>query len=360
MKVLFIVRANLYAVKGGDTIQVTNTAKFLKKSGAQVDIHFSTAKIDYSSYDLIHFFNIIRPADILHHIQLSQKPYVVSTIFVDYSEYDKKHRGGLAGLLFKIASPDTVEYLKAIARFIVNGEKIASREYLWRGHKLSVKKTLKNAALLLPNSNNEYNRLVKHYGIQQAYTCIPNGIDPGIFKPETTLKKDDTLVLHVGRIEGIKNQLNLIKALRNTKYRLLIIGSPAPNQVNYYRQCKKLATENITFIESMPQEMLLNYYSTAKVHVLPSWFETTGLSSLEAAAMGCNIVISDKGDVREYFSDFAWYCDPGSPASIFDAVEKAANSALNSSLQTKVFSEYIWEQTAKKTYAAYRQVLNLQ
>jgi len=68
MKVLFIVRATLLTNKGGDTIQIQKTAEYLNKAGIQVSIKFSNEKIDYSTFDLIHFFNIIRPADMLLHI----------------------------------------------------------------------------------------------------------------------------------------------------------------------------------------------------------------------------------------------------------------------------------------------------
>jgi len=37
-------------------------------------------------------------------------------------------------------------------------------------------------------------------------------------------------VLCIARIEGIKNQLNLIKALNDTEFNVLLIGSHAPNQ----------------------------------------------------------------------------------------------------------------------------------
>ena len=73
-----------------------------------------------------------------------------------------------------------------------------------------------------------------------------------------------------------------------------------------------------------------------------SWFETTGLSSLEAAALGCNIVITNKGDTKEYFGDQAWYCDPSSPDSIRRAVDEAAASGSNGALQKKIVSEYTW------------------
>ena len=54
------------------------------------DILLTSQDIDYESYDLLHFINIIRPSDILFHINKTKKPFVLSPILVDYSEYDKK------------------------------------------------------------------------------------------------------------------------------------------------------------------------------------------------------------------------------------------------------------------------------
>jgi glycosyltransferase involved in cell wall biosynthesis len=64
------------------------------------------------------------------------------------------------------------------------------------------------------------------------------------------------------------------------------------------------------------------------VHVLASWFETTGLVSLEAAMMDCNVVVTKKGDTVEYFSDMAYYCEPDDINSIRNAIEKAYNNPV--------------------------------
>jgi glycosyltransferase involved in cell wall biosynthesis len=169
-----------------------------------------------------------------------------------------------------------------------------------------------------------------------------------------TTEKNERMVICVARIEGIKNQLNLIRALNNTAFDLLLIGSHSPNQADYYRQCINIAAENVTFINHIPQSELIAYYQRAKVHVLPSWFETTGLSSLEAAAMGCNIVITDKGDPREYFGGDAFYCHPGDPASIRAAVEKASSAPVNQNLVERILKNYTWKQAAIETYEAYQ------
>ena len=187
---------------------------------------------------------------------------------------------------------------------------------------------------------------------------IPKGckklVNPGVFQYNPGVQKNNRLVLCVARIEGIKNQLNLIKALNNTGYQLLIIGSPAPNQAGYYQECRRIAADNISFIDHMPADELVAYYERAKVHVLPSWFETTGLSSIEAAAMGCNIVITDKGDTREYFENNAFYCDPSAPESILNAIDKASSAPLNEPFRQKILANYTWEHAAKQTLKAYQ------
>ena len=357
MKVLFIVRSTLFSNKGGDTVQVEKTASYLKKYGIDTTIRLSNESIEYNSFDLLHFFNITRPADILFHIKASGKPYVISPIFVDYSEFDRTVRTGFAGLLFRLLPTGWLEYVKVIARSIVANEKIVSKEYLLRGHYRSVQKILGNARLLLPNSENEFNRLVAAYRIKKEFAIIPNAVDEiFISNTSTTEDRDPSLVICVGRIEGLKNQLNLIKALNNTSYQLLLIGNAASNQPRYYQECRKTAAENVRFLSFMPQEELVGWYQKATVHVLPSWFETTGLSTLEAAASGCKIVVTDKGDTVEYFGDDAAYCDPASPASILTAIQKASNKDT-SGLQNKIRENYTWKETARKTAAAYRSIV---
>src|SRR5206468_8811792 len=143
------------------------------------------------------------------------------------------------------------------------------------------------------------------------------------------------------------------------RWKLRLIGHAATNQPGYYQQCRQEAGTNVEFIDRLPQEELLAHYQKAKVHVLPSWFETTGLSSLEAAAMGCNIVITDKGDTREYFGSDAIYCDPGSPESIYRMVEKAASLPNNDSLQRKIMEQYSWDQATIRTIEAYKKVKDI-
>jgi glycosyltransferase involved in cell wall biosynthesis len=357
MKIAFITRSTLYSVKGGDTFQIINTARQLKLLGIDVDIKLTNEAVEYRQYDLLHFFNIVRPADIVSHINRSGKRFVVSPNLVNYYEYDQLYRKGLAGSLFRFLPKHRIEYIKTIARWAQGNDVLATTSYLWKGHKRSIEKILQQAARILPNSKLEYDQLAEFGTAVPAYTLVPNGIDPALFSWNSSLPKDPELVLCVARIEGLKNQLNLIKALNNTRYRLVIIGNAAPNQLSYYAECRKQAAANISFIDQLPQEALTAWYQQAGIHILPSWFETCGLSTLEAAVMGCRVVITGKGYTREYFGDEAAYCDPGSPQSIFEAIEKAASTPRTDTLRQKILTEYTWEQAARQTAIAYKHVL---
>ena len=359
MKIAFISRATLYSSPGGDTMQIDQTAAYLRKLGVEIDVFLANQKINYPNYDLLHFFNIIRPADILVHITKSNKPFVVSPIFVDYSTYERKARTGWKGFIGRLLTDGQLEYVKTIARLLKNGEKILSMDYLMRGHSRSIELIAQKASLLLPNSKSEYNRFATKYNLDPLYHVVPNGIDHTIAEwPLSRIPIYQNAVLCVGRIEGRKNQLNLIRALNNTSHNVFIIGNPSPNNTGYYEQCRKEAAANIHFLDWQTGKKLYNIYHSAKVHVLPSYFETTGLSSLEAAFMGCNIVVTPYGDTRDYFKDYAWYCDPDDIIGIRQAVDAAFDAPLNEELKKHIMANYTWEQAAKETLYAYKQVLN--
>jgi glycosyltransferase involved in cell wall biosynthesis len=356
MKVLMLARPDLFSVSGGDTVQIVETAAAIRLMGVEVNIN-TVANVNYKEYDLLHFFNIIDPEDILGHVYKSKLPYVISPIYVDYREYDKLYRTDAIGKLSKVLPRDTIEYFKTLGKYLLKNEKVSTRWFFLKGHKQSIKYLLRNAALLLPNSGSEYTRLKKDYGIEQRYEIVPNAINPELFNEYNSCERN--IVLCVARIEGRKNQLNVIRALNNTNYHVVFIGASSQNQAKYVAQCKSEAATNIEFIDHLPQHDLLNYYNKAKVHVLASWFETTGLSNLEAAAMGCNLVLGDRGDVRDYFGDNAWYCDPGSSESIKAAIDKAWMSEKKDVIQKQIFNNFTWKAAAEATKKAYLKALRL-
>jgi glycosyltransferase involved in cell wall biosynthesis len=357
MKVLMISRGTLYSSPGGDTIQMESTAKYLRRLGVEVDIRLANdTRINYQQYDLLHLFNMIRPNDLMRHVTRSGKPFVLSTIYVDYSEYERNSRTGLMGMVSKVLNKYQVEYVKVLARAVLNNEQIASPSYITMGQKKAMLWLLRKAACLLPNSLSELKRIEKDLNVRNRYEVIPNAIDRERFGTVLPSAEKEG-VLCVARIEGLKNQLNLIRAVEGLPMNLLLIGKVAPNHTAYYTQCREAAGPNVFFRDHIPQEELPLLYAKARVHILPSWFETTGLSSLEAGYLGCNLIVTRKGDTEEYFGDLATYCEPDDVSSIREALLQAYQKPLDQELRNRIEANYIWEVTARKTCAVYRQVV---
>ncbi len=355
-RVAAISRATLYSDPGGDTKQIERTAHYLRELGVKIDVFLTTDAIDYRKYDLLHFFNITRPADILRHTKKSDRPYVVSPIFVEFGHEDSD--SSLRGRLRKQFGADGLEYLKVVARRVKNGERIGSMNYLIRGHRRSIQKIAQDAALLLPNSESEYRRFAAHYGVAQTYQVIPNGVDvPRVLKRYPKIPSHTDAVVCLGRIEPRKNQLRLIQALKGTGYKLIIHGQASPNHAAYEKLCREAAGKDCFFEGWLRGDEIFAALGSARVHAMPSFFETTGLSSLEAAAMGCNVVMSENGDTRDYFEDFAYYCDPEDIESIRSAVDRAYNAPFDDELRARIFDQFTWEHAAQSTLKAYRRVL---
>jgi glycosyltransferase involved in cell wall biosynthesis len=215
------------------------------------------------------------------------------------------------------------------------------------------------ADVLLPNAQAELDLLKRDFELafKNAY-IIPNAADL-IFKysdGKEFIKKYgiNNFIMCVGRIEHIKNQLSLLKAMKGSGLPLVIIGKPGKQ--DYFRQCLDEADQNTTFLQPMPHDELRSAYGAAKVHVLPSWRETPGLVSLEAGLAGCNIVVTDRGSTEEYFGSLAYYCEPDDIFSIKDTIVKAYEAPKNSILVQHILNNFTWERAAEKTLAAYKSI----
>jgi glycosyltransferase involved in cell wall biosynthesis len=165
-------------------------------------------------------------------------------------------------------------------------------------------------------------------------------------------------VLYVGRIEPRKNVLNLIKAIKGTNLELVVVGDYDRETPRYYEKCKAAANESVHFLGRIEHEskLLVSAYYAAKVLALPSWYETPGIVALEAGAAGCNIVITDRGCTKEYFSDFAEYVAPDDLNGIRTAILRACKKSRNNALRERIRKNYSWENVADEIIAGYLKI----
>lgn len=362
MKVLFQSRKTLFTAPGGDTTQILKTKEFLEKLGVTVDISLELTP-DLTGYDLVHVFNLMRPQELYLQVKNAKKygkKVALSTIYGPYEEYEKKARGGILQVMNNLLSITQIEYLKVIARMFLNLEvSKGTFVYLINGHKRLQKKIVRMVDVFLPNSHSEMERVAKDFKLSDyKYVAVANAVDINKFdynkvNIDKEFEKYKDCILCVSRIEGRKNQLNIIRACKELPYKFVFIGKAGANFGKYHEQCIKEANDNTFFLGQIEHEKLPQFYKLAKVHILASWMETPGLSSLEAAVMQTNIVVTRKGDTEDYFKEYAYYCEPDNLESIKDAVTKAYNAPFDDNLLKLVVENYKWEDTARQTYEGY-------
>lgn len=363
MKVLMVTRRSAAAALGGDTIQIWSLARELENLGCDARIDCG-GKVSVADVDLLHIFNIDRPHDIFQAVAEAKKssiPVLMTPIFVDYREFDTRGRRFPAKAIARCMGSAGVSRAKVLGRAVKNGEFHSGtwRQLVFGSFHLQ-KLLLDQVDMFLPNSVSEMRRLCRYFGLdmeEEKWSVVENGVDPKLFRLDDSISGREG-VLCVARVEGLKNQLNLVLAMKGLPWTLTLIGAVAPNHSSYLSRVLKESGENVRYLGQIPQSELPGFYQRAKVHVLPSWFETTGLSSLEAGAMGCNIVVAKRGDVTEYFQDRAFYCEPDDISSIREAVRRAYEEPLNSALRERILNNCTWEKAALKTFRAYEKVLD--
>lgn len=362
MKVLFQTRINLFDAPGGDLIQIDKTKLYLEKLGVIVDISLDLSP-DLTDYDIVHLFNLMDPQDIylqMINAKKQNKKIVLSTIYGLYTEFERKARGGFFQKLANYLTPYQIGYIKILVRHFHEKRFHKGVYYLlFKGYYGLLNEIVTNVDVFLPNSKSEMDRVSNEFGLNNfKYITIPNAIDKLVFNDEgfnedNKYKQYKNCIVCAARIEGRKATLNLIRAVKNTNYTLVLVGNKSQNQKEYIKQVCEEAGDNVVFLGQIPHEDLRDLYKMAKVHALVSWMETPGLSSLEAGVMGCNIVVTKKGDTQEYFEDLAYYCEPDDVNSIKAAIDLAYNNPLNPNLKRKILENYVWEKTAEQTLRAY-------
>jgi glycosyltransferase involved in cell wall biosynthesis len=195
--------------------------------------------------------------------------------------------------------------------------------------------------------------------LREKIYVVPNGVDPALrdaasdwFYQQTGLTD---FVLCVGSVYSRKNQLTLVRALNQTELHLVLVG-PTPSK-RYLKMCRRYCKGRLHIVGAVSHPAIGAIYSRAAVHAQPSWYETPGLSSLEAALFGCRVVATIRGTARDYFGNLAQYCEPDNTASVRKAVLKALDEPRHEALQKRIATDFTWDKAAHRTMEAYARIM---
>jgi glycosyltransferase involved in cell wall biosynthesis len=342
IEVKVLILLNRGGVAGGHVVQATKTAEALRSLGVDAVLS-ERLDVDAREYDAVHSFGA--PRGVLRIARSSGAAVVVSPIWLN------------AGyrILPKAGRARTLQTLERAIRLTYSALSRGFDETSRRLRKPLIEKALlfELADLLLPNSDLEAEQIRFDLDVTTPMQVVPNAIDPDIFTPPVGNNAQRSGVACVGRIEPHKNQLGLINELKGLGIPLTVVGPEHPDHLEYAEQCRRAADETVSFLPGATQEVLRDVYRSAAVHILPSWFETTGLASLEAAASGCAVVTTSRGYARAYFGEHAAYCDPARIGSIRTAVLEAFKRGPSPELRKLVVAKYTWMKAAEATLAGY-------
>ncbi len=334
MKIGFIARSTLFKQPGGDTQQVIETASALETIGVDVDIILSSSSARIDSYDLLHFFNLGRPADLLRIPNWQSKPLFISTIWVDYGDGSK------------------AEWWKAIARGFIGNDRIPPISYLVDGHAKSMEKVIEQADLFITTTKREIHALHSAYPNATPNFVVPPGIPGEYLEFLPNQKEERSGILCIGRFEPLKNQLSLIEATRDMDVPVTFVGDPAANNSAYYRKCKTAASSNHYFRPHSSMNALRMLYRSHKVLVAPSHFETFGLTTIEGLSQGCTVIAGTNVGATEYFTDEIATFDSSNVEELKSVLIKALEEESNPDLIQKARS-FTWDQAASKLKELY-------
>lgn len=349
MRVLFAAGIVNFQTPGGAEIAILKKMEHLARIGVEVNL-FNPYKDKIENYDLVHLYQLsLSNYEIARFARNQRVPTVLQPVYWPIREYSRELAFGTIQQLTQ-----TMLKLGRRSRYYTRFQAILPLD--------PDSLLMQHAQMITVNSRTEENVLRSHFPLTKRFAVVPAGVDarfanadPGPFLEKYNVHE---FILTVGNIAPRKNTLRLIEAAKTLGVPLVVVGRPYDRF--YFDRCLAAAKgAKVLFVPELGHEsdLLSSCYAAATVFALPSWVETPGLSALEAAVAGCNLVITDRGGTTEYFSDQAIYVDPNSVASITAGLRKALDAPKNTRLKQKILAKCRWETVAGSLKDAYESVL---
>jgi len=350
VNVIFFARKTLLDQSGGDTVQVLETIKALKKRGHNVILILSVSKLNKeirrSKYDVIHSINLGRYVDQYHCYQIRKKypqiKWVISSILVDYKEYEIKR-----GFIWKYLPYQIQENIKVFLRALLSKDRWPAIRLIFSKNPLL--KFTWTADHILTTTSVEAHRIKRITGLGNSVKVVP----PGLEHLSVAKQKKRNGYVVLGRIEGIKNQIEAINAWKILHKRgfaepLTIIGDEGSNHKKY-TQAFKLAIKEaqnlgvkVSWKGAIKSEETSELLSKTYGVIIPSLFETFGLTSIEGLQAKCQVILSENAESSKELEKHVFLCMP--------AAEQIANSVLSAHKNPKEnasLDKYSWHKAAE-------------
>lgn len=213
------------------------------------------------------------------------------------------------------------------------------------------------------------------------------GVDTQLFRPMSKIKakkaigadRKSRIILFVGRIEPVKGIDVLLYALKvlltrnpglSKRVTLWIVGGDVTQKTHQWaHEVKKLQElrrylrmeAEVKFVGQKPQNELVYYYNAADVLVIPSHYESFGMSAAEAMACGVPVIATNVTGISGLMEeDEGLIASANNPLKLSTQLETlltdmGLHKRLSRSVREKA-KTLRWETTARSVASVYRQV----
>ncbi|SOE51593.1 Glycosyltransferase involved in cell wall bisynthesis [Fibrobacter sp. UWT3] len=295
MKIAYVIESS-HGVSpyNGIRLQAKIWAEELMRQGHEVDLISPWNVIDWDCYDAIHIFG--------------------------QTEHTFRLAGSLAQYNSRLFFSPIIDTIQPVFKYRLASVMKIEKLRMYSMNSLVAKcKGLFKAWFV--RSHYEFQYVQHAYGIPSKDIYI---IPLSYRTPRIPYNKQrKPFCLHVSKItDNRKNVNRLIDAAVKYKFDLVLAGSCSPDKISAMQ--KKIdAADNVSYVGRISDKQLMDLYSQAKVFALPSINEGVGMVAVEAAACGCDIVITKIGGPKEYYGGMAFDVDPYSVDAIGQAVCQA-------------------------------------
>lgn len=310
MRIGFFIGPTLTGRQNGIVSQAVNWRDEMLSAGHQVELISPWESIDWSAFDIIHIFGISPNLDLVKKIkEKGAKSIAISPI------YDSNR----PVWLMKILSFIKIPFINCKTPWAYFKESLIFYD------------------MIFVRSEYERMRLKAIFDVDLSKT-FKVALSPR-FKPLKTHDSTDreAFCLHVSILSSPnKNVVTLIEAAKKFGFDLRLAGHINTTSFKNYLMREIKLNPNISYLGVLDDATLQQCFQKAKVFALPSLIEGVGLVALEAAVLGCDIVITNRGGPKEYYSDLARVVDPKNISEVGESIMYFLDRDTNQPKLTKM------------------------
>jgi glycogen(starch) synthase len=231
----------------------------------------------------------------------------------------------------------------------------------------------RRAVAITTPSHFQANEIISHRGwLKDRIRVIPNPISATMLEAGLHFRRNggsEPIVLYTGRLAPVKGIDMLLEAAkrvhdRNPAVTFVLAGPwqmPHPPQTYGLQQnCKSV--NGVQWVGPREQSELIDWYKRASLFVMPSYYESFGISVVEAMAFGLPVVCTRAGGIPETVDDgvTGLLVEPGNSLQLADTIlqllsDGQRRGSLGRAGQARGFGEFGAAQVARQSLEVYQQ-----